>query len=71
MEWTQELLDSPFALGDGRTVTWGDATVDDHRQRVAMLVKHATGTVQSAARHEKAIDELQAAGANTLREMTA
>ncbi len=69
VKWTQELLDSPFALGDGRTVMWGDATVEDHRGRVAMLTKHAAGTLESASRHKQAIDDLESAGVQTLREL--
>src|SRR5690606_36081744 len=52
LELTQELLGSEFALGDGRTVTWGEATAEDHQQRIEMLTKSAGGTLQTAARHQ-------------------
>ena len=46
---TAELLATTFSLGDGIEVTWGAATVDQHRQRVAMLTRTAAGTLETAA----------------------
>jgi hypothetical protein len=69
LEITEELLSGYFALGDGRRVTWGDATLDDHAQRVNQLMSHAQGTVETAVRHQAAIEMIRDAGVHTLREV--
>lgn len=69
MEWTAELLDSTFALADGSRVTWGDATADQHRERVDMFRRNALANLEGAARHEQAIDALMESGAKSLRKM--
>lgn len=69
-EWTADLLASTFALGDGRTVTWGEATIADHATRIDLLTKMAAGTLETAALHQKAIDELTATGLPSLAAMT-
>lgn len=66
MEWTEELLSSSFAVGDGTTTTWRDATTQQHQERVDMLSRQAGATIETAARHQKAIDTLRSAGADTL-----
>lgn len=71
LEVTAELLGTPFALGDGRSVTWGEATVADHRQRAEMLFRGAAGTLETAARHEAAIRMLDECQARTLSELVA
>lgn len=68
IEWTAELLSSAFALGDGSTVTWGEATIAQHQQRIALLQRNAEGNLQAAARHGAAIDAITFAGASTLNE---
>lgn len=70
MEWTQELLDTSFALGDGRHVTWGDATREDHLERIALFERNAVANLEGAARHKAAIRDLDATGAVSLRSMT-
>ena len=69
VEWTNELLDSSFALRDGSMVTWGDATVEQHEERRQMFVRNAAANVEGAARHEIALRELRASGAPSLRLM--
>lgn len=69
MKWTAELLNSTFTLRDGTVVTWGDATVDDHRSRQQMFLENAHANLEGAARHEAALRDLEASGATTLREM--
>jgi len=69
VEWTRDLLASTFALPDGSRVSWGDATAADHRVRVDMLVKQASGTVETAALHQKALQELGAAGVQRLSDL--
>ena len=61
-QWTAELLESGFALGDGTTVTWGEATVEQHQQRIALLTRNAAGNLQTAARHQSAVDEIERSG---------
>lgn len=69
IEWTAELLGSEFALPDGSRTTWGEATVGQHRDRVAMFTANAQANLEGAARHEKAIAELVASGAHTLSDL--
>lgn len=66
LDVTEELLGSSFALGDGVRVTWGNATVAEHRQRVDLLLKMSAGTVETAARHQAAIALLEAEDVPTL-----
>lgn len=68
-EWTQELLESTFALPDGLHVTWGTATVDQHMERAQMLSQQAVGTLETAALHRKAIEDIRAGGVSCLVEM--
>lgn len=70
LETTQELLSSVFALGDGERVTWGDANVKQHEQRIELLVGNAAGNVESAARHQAAIRMILDAGVNCLSELS-
>lgn len=69
VEWSQELLDASFALPDGTRVLWGAATVQQHQQRVDMLMKMTTGTIQTAAHHEAAIGAITEQGATCLNEI--
>lgn len=69
LELTAELLAASFALGDNSEATWGEATVEQHQQRLDMLIKHAAGTVDTATRHRAAIAMIQAAGATCLAEV--
>ena len=69
LETTRELLGTLFALGDGATVTWGAATVDQHEQRIGMLVKNAAGVVETAARHGAAIRMIKDASAECLADL--
>lgn len=69
MKWTAELLDSTFALRDGSTVAWGEATIEQHVERRQMFIDNARANIEGASRHETAIRELRAAGVATLREL--
>lgn len=71
LEWTQDLLNTAFALGDGRRVAWGEATVEEHRQRVQLLQGNVEGNLQAAARHLVAIRDLEGAGVKTLFDLVA
>lgn len=69
IEWTAELLASDFAMADGTRITWGDATVEQHQERAAMFQRNAVANAEGAARHLKAVEALESAGAQTLGEM--
>lgn len=66
LEVTAELLAASFALGDGRSVTWGDATVSDHLTRIELLRRQVMGGAETMARHEAAIDLIVSTGADCL-----
>lgn len=66
LELTEELLESAFALGNGERVTWGQATIDQHTQRIALLTGNIAGNIETAARHQTAIDMIQEVGAENL-----
>jgi hypothetical protein len=62
-------LDTPFRTSrGGRDVTWGTATVTDHAQRKQYLRMQAVGLETTAARHELAIELLEATGLKCLGE---
>lgn len=61
-------LQETFALGDKRRVSWGEATVDDHRQRMVMLCKLRDGINNTIRRHRTAIEVLEQAEVNCLNE---
>lgn len=67
IKWTAELLDSSFALRDGSVISWGDASIEQHRERRQMFLDNAHVNMEGAARHEVAIRELEASGTDTLR----
>lgn len=68
LQWTEELLASPFALPDGTVVVWGEATEAQHRQRLDMFMANAAANVEGASRHQQALEALSASGARTLNE---
>jgi hypothetical protein len=66
MEWTRELLDAKFALGDGTYVTWGSATVADHVARLDMLRGNVRANLEAIKRHEAALNDLRHHEVDTL-----
>lgn len=68
IEWTAELLDAEFALGDGTSVSWGDASREQHELRMAMHRRNAIAGAEGFARHSQAIELLDNSGASSLRE---
>jgi hypothetical protein len=66
---TRELLATVFAIGDGTETTWGAATIEQHRQRIAMLTANAAGVVETAARHEAAVRMIEQAGVTCLADL--
>lgn len=70
MQWTDELLASTFAVdGSGRSVTWGEASIEDHETRIGMLQGNASANLQAAARHQAAVNELRTSGVPTLADL--
>lgn len=59
IETTDELLRTSFALGDGTTTTWGEATIAQHRQRVELLTGNVLGNMHTIALHESAISMIE------------
>jgi hypothetical protein len=68
-EVTAELLDTVFATGDGTRVSWRDATVAQHEERIEMLSKMIAGTAETAAMHMRAIEMIKDAGVDTLGQL--
>lgn len=60
-----------FALGDGRRVTWGEATKEEHLQRVAILERMRAGIEDTIERHKEAVRLLERTGARNLNELFA
>lgn len=55
LELTEDLLHSAFKLGDGTETTWGSATVEEHEQRVELLMGNVQGNIDTIQRHRAAI----------------
>lgn len=64
-----QLLASTFALYDGTRVTWGEATVDQHAQRIARLDRLRQGTTNTIDRHKRALALITAANATCLNDL--
>ena len=60
---------SRFALGDGNSVSWGEATLSQHEKRIGMLRAMWSGISETIKRHETAITLLQQTGAKCLNEL--
>jgi predicted lipoprotein len=61
-----EVYRETFALYDGRRVSWGEATVADHRQRVDRLRMQRRAIGETIARHEDAISLCEEHGVDRL-----
>lgn len=71
IEWTTELLEAQFAMNDGRLVTWGEATREEHQERLKMFTANAVANLEGGARHKQALSTLDATGATCLNEAVA
>ena len=65
-----ELFKREFRIGDGRVVTYGAATLADHRQRVQMLTAQVLGIQKTIEFHEWAIEQITSAGVKCLNEIS-
>ena len=63
-----DFLATRFYTGD-RYVTWGEATVEDHRSRIAYLASLRNGIDATIQRHADAIEQIEAAGVATLADL--
>ena len=63
------LLQRSFRLGNGVSVRWGDATVDQHEKRIAMLSRQRDGIENSVRLHQDAVNRLRKSGAACLFEL--
>jgi hypothetical protein len=66
-----QLLRSRFAIGDGRHISWAEATIEEHEQRIAMLQQMRSGITETIKRHEQAVKLLRQTGASCLAELGA
>lgn len=71
IEWTAELLSSEFTMSDGSHVTWGSATVEQHRARKDMHSANARAGIEGAVRHSQAIVAITTGKATCLNELVA
>lgn len=67
-DWS-DILDLCFRLPDGRPTTWGDASVEEHRACAQAMEYNAAGLITTAARHLMAVQELQRAGVDSLKDL--
>jgi hypothetical protein len=70
MEWTASLLTSTFALPSGQRVSWGQATREQHLERIEMLSHNAAANAEAATRHQIAVNSLDEAGAECLDKLS-
>lgn len=68
LEFTEAFLESEFATGDGRRVTWGDATADDHVKRIEWMTARIEGMEQDVDLHLRVLRVIEESGVRTLRE---
>ncbi len=63
-------LASGFYTGSKR-VSWGEATVEEHRERIAFLATLRNGIDATIARHAAAVEQIESAGASCLNDIEA
>ncbi len=64
-----KLANEFFVLADGRLVSWAQATVADHEERIAMQLRLIGGIEETIVRHREAIDVISEAGVSCLAEV--
>ena len=70
-EWSDRIRAQRIALPDGRTTTWGAASLKDHAERADMFEGLAASNAEGAARHRRAIADCAEAGVETLDALVA
>lgn len=66
-EWTAEMLAQPFMLAGG-VVTFGEATIEQHREGSLNAQAEGALALERAAQHEAALNELVASSAACLND---
>jgi hypothetical protein len=69
VRFTNEFLALEFSLPGGRSVTWGDATAEDHAERCEMLQQKVDGLSETMGQHQEVLDLLRTAGAKCLNDL--
>lgn len=69
VEELRPLLNMPIALGDGRRVLVGRATVEELLQRRAMIMAHVAGEMEEVRRIDELVAVLKETGAPCLVEL--
>ena len=64
-----EVYSEMFALYDGRRVSWGEATVEQHRQRIERLQLQRQSIGRTIERHEEAIRLCEEHGVDRLADI--
>ena len=62
------LFSKRFSIGNGEMVTWGDATIAHHEQRIAFLENMRGGITETIERHRNAITLISENGATCLND---
>lgn len=65
----KRLFEKAFSLGDGTTVSWGEATLEQHQMRIAMLTKQREGLDDTIERHRRAVEIITQSGVSRLNEV--
>lgn len=65
----RSILRESFALGDGSNVTWGEATLEQHRERIRVLQDQRNGIDKTLGHHARAVSILIETGASCLDEV--
>jgi hypothetical protein len=68
-EWSEAMLAEKFAVPGGRPVSFADATIDQHERRAQFLEGLATGNLETAAIHRRAISDIRDAQVICLAEV--
>lgn len=68
LDFSEAFLKSQFALPDGRRVTWGGASVSDHKKRIDSLTQLSLKVDDDIARHVEVMSLLEATGASCLND---
>lgn len=65
------VIGSTFKVGNGVEVSWGQATIEQHEQRVAMLERMRNGLDDTIRNHKATIAAMRDAGVNCLDDLLA
>lgn len=66
----RELLKTSFHVPGSKTVDWGSATIEQHRERRDWLRRFAVSTLDTAQRHQQAMDLILENDVTCLNDLT-